>query len=708
MGYEEGYQGWENWQTWYTEELMTQSRSSYNLIWTLVNIALRTQKRTGESQVALLAKKFARLFKHYRDRVKKQWDEDEADALQARGDFEIRQIEGKKPEPTGDFAQDWVNETWDILRGDMGMPGPRTWTEPNWTEIATYWLDEAQTNLEAEQEAKGIVPGEEQGLPPDITQGLKAMGIKGSKEASMAVTTKVAYTLKGHRFVSALPSSSAAKRFVKAAQDKWGMDFSTKDDGSAETMAPGVNILDAAVKPVEAPKAAASQSDTFKGRWFMMAPVGGDLQIMATPEGKEEAAALMDKPTDYALAEFLEEATANGWEWKAPEELGALTSAPIISSPAGNVYWHQNYQVEDPIETLASGKVLSFDYAGNLGENEFTEDGVATTPGGEVMASAKHKVGRKMRSFDLFFPEQVLREFYPKVRLAAFNFSPAHVQQQVAVEFKDEIPGNTVDKVNPNTGGFGNEDNSPMLNPEISGDMHTVAALEDAFDNLTKLSYISTSPAAGAGLGRDFKPQTLEGQPFRSDDEIKGGMFDEEFHAQQGSQQGDHRHGIFAEEFYQNYDMGPGGDALSHLSSQMKRAGMGNAKEQFGTFLKRVMAEVAATMISAYKVTSRPPLDKIPGTGELQLDQIEQQQYQGISSLSLNVTKSRVKYLAEKLTDSDLQEILNDSWAQAAVWCSSSSGGYVWEIFVRAETLDSESLRLTYKFVTGTRDSKAS
>jgi hypothetical protein len=100
-------------------------------------------------------------------------------------------------------------------------------------------------------------------------------------------------------------------------------------------------------------------------------------------------------------------------------------------------------------------------------------------------------------------------------------------------------------------------------------------------------------------------------------------------------------------------------------------------------------------------------LNKIPGTGEVQLDQIEQQQYQGISSLSLTVTKSQVKYLVEKLNDGDLQEVLNDSWAQAAAWCGSPNGGGVREVFVRAETLDSESLRLVYKFVTGTRDSAA-
>ena len=140
--------------------------------------------------------------------------------------------------------------------------------------------------------------------------------------------------------------------------------------------------------------------------------------------------------------------------------------------------------------------------------------------------------------------------------------------------------------------------------------------------------------------------------------------------------------------------------------SVIKTAGIGGGKEQFASFLKRVMAEVAATFIAAYKVTSRTPLDKIPGVGELQLDQIEQQQMQN-TSMTLNITGSRVKNLVQKLTDSDIQECINDAWAQAAVWCSSPGGGFVYEVFVRAETLDSESLLLTYKFVTGTRDSKA-
>ena len=218
----------------------------------------------------------------------------------------------------------------------------------------------------------------------------------------------------------------------------------------------------------------------------------------------------------------------------------------------------------------------------------------------------------------------------------------------------------------------------------IVGDPHEDPALdlaiEASFDGMTRLGYISTSPSAGAGLGRDFKPQVLEGTPFRKENEIRGGMFDEEFHSQ--------------------YDDGPA------LGVVAKQAASGQEKEQFGSFLKKVMAEVAATFVAAWKVTSRPPLDKIPGTGELQLDQVEQQEMQGVSSFNLVTSGSRVKHLVEKLNDGDLQDCINNAWAQAAVWNSDPQGGMVFEVFVRAETLDSESLRLKYRFVTGTKEAR--
>jgi hypothetical protein len=727
-----GYDNYRDWQTFEVHILMGNERKSYELKRKIVQQALAMGK-SDDVTYQIVAKEFAKQFRKLRDQVKVEFDESLNDTITERGEFEARQIEGKKPTPS-EFGHngDVLNEVMDMIRSDMGSGLLPRWEEPDWLELAECEVE--QEKLERSS-AKAVMqmkqqPGEDVELPPDMTEGLKAMGIRGSKETVM---TKVAFVLKGHKFVSSLPSAKAAGRFIKAANDKWGKEFKVGGMGTdqeSELVTSGVNVLDAAVVPehLEDTKFAAGGGDTFQGAYIVMQQDAyKHLQVRATPQGRREAETLAGEPTDNALASLLEDATGNGWEWKTPEELGALTSAPILASPAGNVYWHERYQVDDPIEMLAKGGMVQFNYAGNLNETEEVPvEGKAPEAaiGGGIMASAKAKIGKKMKSFDFFFPRQVLREFYPKIRLGAFNFSPAHVQGQVAREFTDEIPGNTVDKVNPNIGGY--EDNHPMLNPEISGDMHTIAALEDLFDNLTKLSYVSTSPAGAAGLGRDFKPQTLEGQAFRSPDDARGGMF--------------------GEEFYQNYGMGPDGDALSHLAAMMdedkhetcgkcgqcihcgtchcpepqrtgkfgenkeahrKLAGMGNAKEQFGTFLKMVMMEIATTLLSAWKVTNRPPLNKIPGTGEVQLDQIEQQQYQGISSLSLTVTKSQVKYLVEKLNDGDLQEVLNDSWAQAAAWCGSPNGGGVREVFVRAETLDSESLRLVYKFVTGTRDSAA-
>ena len=126
--------------------------------------------------------------------------------------------------------------------------------------------------------------------------------------------------------------------------------------------------------------------------------------------------------------------------------------------------------------------------------------------------------------------------------------------------------------------------------------MYTTAALESAFDNLTKLSYVSTSPAGAAIGGIDSKPQVLEGAPLLKEDQL--------------------RKPSEMDEFYTQYTQGPRlGSAYEALEKMA--AFTGNEKEQFGTFLKRVMAEVAATFIAAYKVTNTPPLNKFPGTGTL-------------------------------------------------------------------------------------------
>src|SRR5208283_5888464 len=74
--------------------------------------------------------------------------------------------------------------------------------------------------------------------------------------------------------------------------------------------------------------------------------------------------------TDAIFSELIEWHLCNGWEFVAPEEIGALTAAPILSDSAmrndkgeltaiDKVFWFPNYQVESEIETLLEkGRVL--------------------------------------------------------------------------------------------------------------------------------------------------------------------------------------------------------------------------------------------------------------------------------------------------------------------------------------------------------------
>jgi hypothetical protein len=109
-----------------------------------------------------------------------------------------------------------------------------------------------------------------------------------------------------------------------------------------------------------------------RGTYVDLVPqVDGSLQIQGTEYFRENAERFKDKATVQALAEILEDQMGNGWDWVDPAEIGALTEAPIISNgtmrnsdgelrpyPGSVCYAHMDYQIEDPIETLAEGKAV--------------------------------------------------------------------------------------------------------------------------------------------------------------------------------------------------------------------------------------------------------------------------------------------------------------------------------------------------------------
>jgi len=89
----------------------------------------------------------------------------------------------------------------------------------------------------------------------------------------------------------------------------------------------------------------------------------GNLKMSLTEDGRREAEEVRGRPEEDALADLLEDHFGAGWEWVAPEEIGALTSAMILTNDAvrdeqgelvrlDRVYWDPQYQVRSTVEGL--------------------------------------------------------------------------------------------------------------------------------------------------------------------------------------------------------------------------------------------------------------------------------------------------------------------------------------------------------------------
>ena len=93
----------------------------------------------------------------------------------------------------------------------------------------------------------------------------------------------------------------------------------------------------------------------------------GNLHIHLNRSGRRHFAEIREQRDAYgihaALCALLEDHLGSGWEMVPPEDIGALTAAPILSdevsrdehgrvTDVGRVYWYPEYQVRDEIEEL--------------------------------------------------------------------------------------------------------------------------------------------------------------------------------------------------------------------------------------------------------------------------------------------------------------------------------------------------------------------
>ena len=349
-------------------------------------------------------------------------------------------------------------------------------------------------------------------------------------------------------------------------------------------------------------------------------PVFFDIEPMGTHENKKSPTPIGLSRRDVVVVNYPEiigPLVQAGLRMNSAENIQEVRAASASKKACGDC----NCQVDEEVVLPAAKEVPE----GSTGERQLPP------------AATKEVETDKEAGFNFFFPGQVTKEFYP------------------------EIQHEMVD--------YPNDNNSPVIE-DID--------IDNAIDT-TKLSYVSTSPAGAMGIGRDGKPQILEGAPLRKENDIRGEAFLDEFH--------------------QQYEGVPA--ALLTVASKVAAK---DEKAQFELFLKKVMAEIAAAFVAAYKVTGRTILNMVPGIGEVQLAQVEQPS--SLSSFNIVNTGSRVKYLLDKLNDGDIREAVNKARAQAAVWIDDPNGGFVYEVFARAESIDTDTMIMKYTFIIGTKESE--
>ena len=121
-------------------------------------------------------------------------------------------------------------------------------------------------------------------------------------------------------------------------------------------------------------------------------------------------------------------------------------------------------------------------------------------------------------------------------------------------------------------------------------------------------------------------------------------------------------------------------------------------------FLKGTVAAYAAQLIGAYKATGKPLALGTPYTDTLDLNATIQFANGGTSPEATQAATAQFSAALGAMNDDQRKMLLDNALAQASVWCSNTqgSGGFNYEVFVRADKLDGTSLQV--KVVTGYRE----
>lgn len=182
-------------------------------------------------------------------------------------------------------------------------------------------------------------------------------------------------------------------------------------------------------------------------------------------------------------------------------------------------------------------------------------------------------------------------------------------------------------------------------------------------------------PAQGlSGFGGTYQ---LEGVPLRREVSLRGPNFQTDF-----------------------YGVHDDLDPRAFMSSLNKTA---SAESDVKGFIKLVLGDFVASLVAGFSVTKRPLMfEDAPGTMDIPLQDVFYKDGSIISSYGAPVIE-QMKTTISKIGQGELKEIIDDSWAQAAVWSGDKENGYVYEVYARAKALDTMTHTLTIEFVAGSQ-----
>jgi hypothetical protein len=165
---------------------------------------------------------------------------------------------------------------------------------------------------------------------------------------------------------------------------------------------------------------------------------------------------------------------------------------------------------------------------------------------------------------------------------------------------------------------------------------------------------------------------------------------------------------FFSDQFYRTHaDIPPALMVMKDKAASLSKTAAAEEKTAIvAEFLKKLAGEIASSLLAAYMVTGRPVFTYTPAESFICLT--DENTYVPMNPMltggGMNPVVAQLKSLFNAINDGELAEAINGAWAQGAVWHDDVDGRYLYEIFVRIEEVDTETLNIKYKFITGTKE----